>query len=124
MLLVPSTLVPTLVATWFGAWVGCAQPPVFDTITEVIVKTQTPNGVSTHTLEAAQLESATACLNSTEEITREQTKQELLTREVILVQVKDRLGDRVFELTTDENMQNKGKFYRNKCIYHTIKEMK
>lgn len=120
MLLVPATLL----VTWLGAWVGCAQPPVFNTITEVIVKTQTPRGVSTMVLEGTQLQSATRCLADTMEIKQEETDDQLLTKEVLLIQVKDRLGDRLFELYTDENMKNKGKYYRNKCIYELIKDFK
>jgi hypothetical protein len=102
-------------------WMGCTQPPVFNEITEIIVQTQGPSGIARETLTPEMRTQAASCLASTEEITQDQSKTELL-QEILLIQVKDRFGDRMFEFTTDENMKgNKGKYYRNRCIYRLIK---
>jgi len=105
---------------WLGLG-GCAEPPVFMEVEEVIVHTQTTKGTTREALEGEKLEHAIGCLYETVEIGPKDAKQELI-QEVILVQVKDRLGDRMFEFITDENFTgNKGKHYRNGCLYRVIK---
>lgn len=120
-------MVPLVSLTWFAvtSWLntlaGCSSPPVFNTIATVTVRTQTPGGLETRTLEGAQLDSARTCLAQTEEISFEEAKTELI-QEILVLQVKDRLGDRMFEFFTDENFKgNKGKYYRNRCLYRIIK---
>lgn len=112
-------MVPFLLSA--GLW-GCTQPPVFDGIGEVMIRTQTANGVKTEPLEGERLERAKSCLYSTVQIDKTQANPQVI-QEVILLEVKDRLGDRMFELFTNENFTgNKGKFYKNNCIYRIIKQ--
>lgn len=112
-------MVPILLST---ALVGCTDPPVFNGITEVLIHTQTANGVKKDALEGEKLDRAKRCLYTTAEIQKGEAKPEVI-QEVLLVEVKDRLGDRMFELYTDENFTgNKGKYYRNNCMYRIIKQ--
>jgi hypothetical protein len=104
-----------------GLW-GCTEQPVFVGIGEIMIHVQTANGVKKEALQGERLERAKSCLYSTVEIPKNAAKPEVI-QEVILVQVKDRLGDRMFELYTDENFTgNKGKYYRNGCMYRIIKQ--
>jgi hypothetical protein len=111
---------------WFVVWAGwlgctCTSAPVYSNITEVVVRLQTPSGTSKETLAGDKLEKAKNCLYDTTEISREESKTELL-QEIVLIEVKDRLGDRMFEFYTDENFKgNKGKYYRNRCMYRLLK---
>ncbi|MEZ4238316.1 MAG: hypothetical protein R3F59_19620 [Myxococcota bacterium] len=105
----------------FALWTGCTSAPVFNQITDVTVQTQGPGGIARQALEGEKLERATRCLYRTEEIRNEESKKDPL-QEILLIQVKDRYADRVFEFYTDENMKgNKGKYYRNGCIFQIIK---
>ncbi|MBX2802119.1 MAG: hypothetical protein KTR31_30845 [Myxococcales bacterium] len=100
---------------------GCTKPPVYQAISGVIVHHQTASGTTKNELTGDQLEKAVGCLYSTTEIPEEQSKEELL-QAIILLQVKDRLGDRMFELYTTHNFKgNKGKYYKNECIYSIIR---
>jgi hypothetical protein len=113
-------MVPLLVAS-LASVVGCTASPVYNTIGGVIVHSQSPGGTSKDELVGERLENARNCLYTTEEIENSEAKQELL-QEILLVQVKDRYGDRMFEFYTDENFKgNKGKYYRNRCLYKIIK---
>ena len=113
-------MAPLLVSLVTTLW-GCTPPPVYNGITEVIVHTQTAGGTNKEELAGDKLARAKRCLYGTEEIDQVQSKQELL-QAVILMQVKDRLGDRMFEFYTTENFKgNKGKYYRNNCIYGIIR---
>ena len=101
---------------------ACTTPPVFNGVAEVIIHTQTAKGTEKQTLEGERLANAERCLYPTTEIPASEAKAELI-QEVILVQVKDRLGDRMFEFYTDENFSgNKGKHYRNNCLYRILKQ--
>ena len=112
-----------LLSGW-SMWGGCTQPPVFTSVAEVVIQTQTPGGISREALKGDRLERAKTCLYNTVEIQKDQGKPELL-QEILLIQVKDRYADRVFEFVTDENLKgNKGKFYRNTCLYRIIKNAK
>src|SRR5688572_25487887 len=103
-------MVPLLLSA--GLW-GCSEPPVFNTITDITIKVQTPKGVDNDVYEGEKLERAKRCLYTTDEIESNQRKQEPI-QEVLLLQVKDRNGDRMFELVTDENFSGgKGKYYYN-----------
>lgn len=106
-----------------GSLTGCATPPVFLGITEITLNTQTATGIHKVAIDGDKLKDATACLEgSTVEISPEEQSQEVL-QEILLMGVKDRLGDRMFELTTNSNFSgNKGKFYRNDCIYRILKK--
>lgn len=113
-------MVPLLVAA-LASLIGCTASPVYNTIAGVIVHSQTPGGTSKDELSGDRLEKARACLYQTEEIQNSESKSDLL-QEILLIQVKDRYGDRMFEFYTDENFKgNKGKYYRNKCMYKVIK---
>ena len=47
-----------------------------------------------------------------------------MLQEIILLEVKDRLGDRMFELTHEPLLLgNKGKYYHNMCIYRIVKAL-
>jgi hypothetical protein len=100
---------------------ACSTPPTFTQIGAVTVMVQTPGGTSKVQLEGEQLEAAKACLYATEEIQQEESKSELL-QEILLLQVQDRYGDRMFELYTDENFKGNKKYYRNSCIFKVIKQ--
>lgn len=105
---------------WLGLG-GCAEPPVFVEVEEVIVHTQTKQGTDRVALSGDKLWEARLCLYETTEVGQSQMKPEVL-QEIILLQVKDRLGDRMFEFITDENLTgNKGKHYRNPCIFRVVK---
>jgi hypothetical protein len=109
-------LVSLLTALW-----GCAPPPVYDQISGIIVHTQTADGTDKRELSGDTLARAARCLASTEEISQAQSNPELIEA-VILLQVKDRFGDRMFEFYTTENFKgNKGKYYKNNCIYTVIR---
>lgn len=113
-------MVPLLVAS-LASLVGCTASPVYNTIDGVTVHSQTPGGTSKDELTGERLEQARQCLDTTEEIPNSESKEDLL-QEILLVQVKDRYGDRMFEFYTDENFKgNKGKYYRNRCMYKIIK---
>jgi len=113
-------MIPLLVAT-LASLVGCTASPVYNTISGVTVQSQTTGGTAKDELTGERLEKAKACLYRTEEIQNSESKSELL-QEILLIQVKDRYGDRVFEFYTDENFKgNKGKYYRNNCMYRIIK---
>lgn len=102
---------------------GCATGPVFVDIKEVIVHTQTPGGTRDMPLEKDMLQEAINCLMTTQEIPQTDVKSDVI-QEIVLVQVKDRLGDRMFEFTTTENFSARGKFYKNDCMYMLIKQQR
>ena len=102
------------------AWVACSAPPIFTEVASVTVITQTPGGTSKADLEGEALAKAKDCLYRTEEIEQSESKAELL-QEILLLEVKDRLGDRMFEMYTDENLKGNKKYYRNTCIHKVIR---
>jgi hypothetical protein len=113
-------MVPLLVAA-LASLIGCTSSPVYNTISGVIVHSQTPGGTSKDELSGDRLDKARNCLYQTEEISNNESKSDLL-QEILLIQVKDRYGDRMFEFYTDENFKgNKGKYYRSRCMYKVIK---
>jgi len=100
---------------------GCTSAPVFNGIAEVIVHKQTAAGTHKEKLEGDRLSRARSCLYSTVEVSAAESKQELL-QEILILQVKDRVGDRMFELYTAENLKgNKGQYFKNTCIYKIIR---
>jgi hypothetical protein len=108
---------------FLGSLEGCATPPLFLGITEITLNTQTATGIHKVVVDGAKLKDAATCLETqTVEIAPEEQSQDVL-QEILLMGVKDRLGDRMFELTTTHNFSgNKGKFYRNECIYRILKK--
>ncbi len=112
---------PTFVLALFSSLVGCTQPPVYSAISTVTVHTQDSHGTRQVNLTGDKLNAAKRCLTSTVEIPQEDSDPEVL-QNIIMLQVKDRIGDRMFELYTDENFKgNKGKYYRNTCIFRIIR---
>ena len=115
-------MVTLLICLW-TVLVGCNKPPVYQNITSVTVHTQTGmSGVTKNELAGEELQEAVECLYQTEEIREQDSSAELL-QAIILLQVTDRLGNRMFELYTNKNFKgNKGKYYRNNCIYGLIRK--
>lgn len=114
-----------LIGVGVWGWLqGCATPPVFLGVTDVSLNTQTASGIHRVVLEGDRLTEARTCLETqTMEISPDAQSQEVL-QEILLMGVKDKLGDRMFELTTTTNFSgNKGKFYQNPCIYRIIRKM-
>jgi hypothetical protein len=114
-----------LVLAYLPVWSlqGCAVQPVFQGITEITLNTQTSTGTHKIVLKDDRLKEAVECLEGkTTEIKPEAQSQDVL-QEILLMGVKDKGGDRVFELTTSTNFSgNKGKFYSNDCIYRSLKK--
>ncbi len=106
-----------------GQLAGCTKPPVYDGITTIIVHEQTLQGTARTELSGDKLLEATSCLYKTVEVQVEQSESEDLLQAMILLQVKDRHGDRMFEIFTDSNFKgNKGKYYRNDCILDIVRK--
>jgi len=107
-------------STLFLAWnllVGCSEAPVYQDITGITMHTQTAAGTARRSLEGRMFQQARACLYRTEGIEASQASEQLLGS-IYILEVKDKYGDRMFELYTDQNMKgNKGRYYRNNCIY-------
>jgi hypothetical protein len=111
----------TLVLAILTSLSGCTSPPVYNGIANITVHTQDSRGTKQEELSGDRLDKARACLYRTEEVGQDEASAELL-QSIIMIQVKDRLGDRMFELYTNENFKgNKGKYYRNSCIYSIIR---
>ncbi|MEQ1570263.1 MAG: hypothetical protein ABMA64_31805 [Myxococcota bacterium] len=103
-------------------WFGCSAAPTFTSIGSVTVMVQTPGGTSRRELEGDQLQKVQQCLYQTVEIEQAEASAEYL-QELMMLEVKDRLGDRMFELYTKENLKgNRNKYYRNTCILKLIRE--
>jgi hypothetical protein len=63
----------------------------------------------------------TNCLNTTVSASATDAPEEELLGSIFILEVKDRLGDRMFELYSARHMKgNKGKYYRNDCIYELL----
>lgn len=115
-----ASFVPLLVAFF----AGCTKPPVYSGITSVVVHHQTTQGTAKQQLRGEDLERAVACLERTTEVSfdSEQSAEEPL-QAIILLQVVDRNGDRMFELLTGSVFKgNKGKYYRNDCILPLVRQ--
>jgi hypothetical protein len=113
-------MAPVLVSLLTSLW-GCTPPPVYNQITKIIIHTQTAGGTNKKELTGDALDRAAKCMYQTEEIGQAASNPDLL-QAVILLQVEDRNGDRMFEFYTNENFKgNKGKYYRNNCIYGIIR---
>jgi hypothetical protein len=99
---------------------GCTEAPVYQNITGVTIHTQTAAGTSRKAIEGKKLQEAIRCLYNTENIEESQASDELLGS-IYILEVKDQFGDRMFELYTNENLKgNKGRYYRNTCIYGVL----
>ncbi len=101
---------------------GCTEAPVYKNITGVTIHTQTAAGTSRRPVEGKKLTDAARCLYGTENIDESEASDELLGS-IYILEVKDQFGDRMFELFTNENLKgNKGRYYRNTCIYGILQE--
>ena len=105
------------------ALTGClSDPPLFAGISGVTVQHVSSNGLKRAPLEQTGLKKGIDCLYDTVEVSQEQTEERQLLQETYLIQVKDKFGDRNFELFTDRHMKgNKGKYYESRCIYDIVK---
>ncbi|HHO51377.1 MAG TPA: hypothetical protein ENK18_10995 [Deltaproteobacteria bacterium] len=112
-------LAPLLLA--LPMFFGCEKPPIYNGITSVLVHNQTARGVTKTEMTGDKLAQATSCLYKTQEILPEEATDDFLST-IILLQVRDRLGDRMFELYTTENLKGDKGFYKNPCIYRIIHE--
>jgi len=110
-----------LILSLVGHLAACTKPPVYNSIKGITVHEQTgTSGTNRTELTGEQLLAAANCLYSTAEIPQEESDEAFLNG-MILLEVKDRLGDRMFELYTKQNFKgNHGKYYRNSCIYKII----
>jgi len=113
-----------VLATALALLTGCTEAATYQGISGITVHHQTAGGTSKKDLRGRQLEEASACLYTTRTVSQEEASDQFLGQ-VYLIQVKDRLGDRMFEMYTDRNFKgNKGKYYENRCIYRIIQELK
>ncbi len=113
----------TLLVLGLSSLVGCEKPPIYSNINKVIVHHQTvASGTQKTELVGQQLQRAIRCLYTTEEVTEEEALQQDFIQAIVVIQVVDRIGDRMFELFTNENFKgNKGKYYRNRCIHAIVR---
>ncbi|MEM6927547.1 MAG: hypothetical protein AAF602_11500 [Myxococcota bacterium] len=104
--------------------VGCEEPPIYSNIRSVTVHQQTgASGTQKTELTGEKLERAVQCLARTVETTEEESKKADFIQDIVVIQVVDRIGDRMFELFTKEHLKgNKGKYYQNRCIYGIIRK--
>lgn len=109
--------------TALSMMLGCSVAPVYQDISAVTIHTQTSAGTARRELSGKKLEAAARCLYSTTVTERTDESEEDLLGSIFILEVKDRLGDRMFELYATEYMKgNKGKFYRNDCIYEILQQ--
>lgn len=103
---------------------ACSNAAPFNGISSVTVRHIGEGGLKNKEFTAAEMQQLVGCLYTTVEIEEAMTKQELL-QTTYLIEISDGLGDRSFELYTDENMKgNKGKYYVNRCMHDLIKAAK
>lgn len=100
---------------------ACGQSgPVFSGISAVKVRHMSTGGLSSTDLTGADLKAAVQCLGGTTEIAANDADELLLTTTYLLV-IRDRMGDRNFELYTENNLKgNKNKYYANPCIHKIV----
>lgn len=102
-------------------FVGCTEPPVFTGIRAVTVIPQGSGGTTPVELSGEQLASVQECLYQTVEVRNDDLDPDLL-QEILLVQVKDQRGDRLFELFTGSNFKGNKKYYKSTCLYRLLKQ--
>lgn len=108
------------VSLLLGSLLGCGEQKAFNGITSVQVRQIGSEGLQEQYYEGEELNRLTACLYKSEEIPKDEGKQ--LLQSTYLIQVKDKNGERSFELYTESNMKgNKGKYYKNTCIYGLVR---
>lgn len=101
---------------------GCSTPPLFNQISSITVHNQTARGTHRQAIEGEDLASAAACLGQSQELESDPGAGDLL-RSVILLEIEDRNGHRMFELYSSKNMKgNGGSYYFNDCIHAIVTE--
>lgn len=99
---------------------GCGEQKTFNGISDVQVRQISAEGLQERTFEGEELNRLKNCLYKSQEIAKDEGKQ--LLQSTYLIQVIDRNGERSFELYTESNMKgNKGKYYRNNCVYELVR---
>jgi len=103
---------------------GCGETVTYRGISGIIIHHQTAGGTSKKELSGEKLQEAADCLYTTRTISQDESSKELLGT-IYLIEVRDRFGDRMFEMYTDRNFKgNKGKYYENRCIYKIIRGLR
>lgn len=104
----------------FTVQFGCGNDEVFNGINSVKVQQIGPNGLEQKFFEGPEEVKLKNCLNTSSEIDEDEGKE--LLQSTYLIQVKDSSGERSFELYTASNLKgNKGKYYKNDCIYALVR---
>ena len=99
---------------------GCAEDKAFNGISDVQVRQISAEGLQERTFVGEDLNRLKNCLYKSDVIPQDEGKQ--LLQSTYLIQVTDRNGERSFELYTESNMKgNKGKYYRNNCVYGLVR---
>lgn len=115
-----SSVAIATVTLLLGSTLGCGDQKTFNGINSVQVRKISAEGLEEMYYEGEELKRLTNCLYKSKEIPEDQGKQ--LLQSTYLIQVKDRNGERSFELYTESNMKgNKGKYYMNDCIYGLVR---
>lgn len=101
---------------------SCQAGPTFAEIQSLKVTRVGSDGLHNVSLTATGQRQAIDCLYQTSEVPAEDAEGEILLQDVYLVEIRDAAGIRSFELYTGNHLKgNKGKYYRNGCIYGIIK---
>ena len=102
---------------------ACGEAPTYQGISAVTVRRQTAQGTSKKELQGRDLDTIVGCLYQTEPVAQPEDLDDLLGS-IVIVEVQDRVGDRMFELYSAQYMKgNKGKYYRNTCLYPLLQEL-
>src|SRR5690606_21735674 len=100
---------------------ACNSGPTFSGIQSVKVTRVGGDGLQTIELDATHMRRAIDCLYSTQEVNSSDADGTMLLQDVYLLEVQDAAGIRSFELYTSRHLKgNKGKYYRNSCVYDVI----
>lgn len=112
-----------VLAGLLGGLFACTTAPPFNGIASVKIRHIGPAGLTETTLNKLKERELMDCLYKTAEIKENQAKVDLL-QTTYLLEVRDNLGDRSFEIYTTENMKgNKGKYFINRCVYPIIRDL-
>ncbi len=102
---------------------GCAEAPTYQGISAVTVIRQTAQGTSRKELTGDDLDAVAQCLYSTQPVAQPEELTDLLGS-IIILEVKDNMSDRMFELYSQQYMKgNKGNYYQNGCIYALTQQL-
>lgn len=110
-------------SAFFTLLLGCGEAPTYQGISSVTIHKQTSQGTSRKTLDGKDFDQVAQCLYATEVVPQPENLDDLLGS-IIILEVNDRMGDRMFELYSQRHMKgNKGKYYHNTCIYGLVAEL-